>query len=69
MNQGSVIRFKIFQMKIDMNQRYLIQINDLKNKVLASGLPLNCQKISVFEPLTHLNVLKLHPRVTPRFKP
>jgi len=35
-NQGCVIRFKIFQMKIDMNQRYLNRINDLENKVLAT---------------------------------
>jgi len=51
-------------MKIDMNQRYLIQINDMENRDLASMLPLNCLKIAVFEPLTHPIIPKLHAKVT-----
>jgi len=55
-------------MKIDMNQRCLILINELEKRVLASGLPLNCPKIPAFEPLTHSIIPKLHPMVTPTFK-
>jgi hypothetical protein len=63
-NQGCVIRLKNFQMKIDMNQRYLNRINDLENKGLALGLLLNCPKTPVFKPLTHQFILKHHPWVT-----
>jgi hypothetical protein len=66
-NQGSVIRFEIFQMKIDTNHIYLIWITDLENKVLASGLPLNCQKIPDLKPLTHPIVPNHHPKVTLSF--
>ena len=68
MNQICVILFKIFKKKINTNHRYLNRINDLENRVLASGLLLNYPKIPVFVPIIHSFVPKHHLRVTLTFK-
>jgi len=50
-------------MKIDMNQIYLNQINDMENVVFASELLLNCSKLPIFEPLRPQNIIKTLPKV------